>query len=386
NTLNSKEERLKVIKYRREYDLNPQKFEEKFREKQKKLREKIIRAQKILPEVLVPQGMLEKIVDITTSLGIKTHRADIVMEKVVAVLAALNGRTNVIEEDIKEAALLALPHRMRQQPFEKSTVITKDMIETLLQSKTKEEIIDFDKDTKLKKDILKFNANGFSQGKDFPSIDGAKGLYIKARESKNPKNIAIDATLKKAIRETGKLEVLPEHLMEKVRISKGKALYIILLDSSSSMRMEKKIRFAKTLAYLLLKQSYEKKNKVALIAFRGKEAKIIVYPTSDIIKIENALKNLPTGGKTPLTPALLKAFELAKKEHKAIPTIILISDGKGNIFIKNNLKEDIDFLTSFIDHINIIIGNTENKNRSIGILENMAKKYNAHHFYLEDVI
>ncbi|MHA1304690.1 MAG: vWA domain-containing protein, partial [Candidatus Heimdallarchaeaceae archaeon] len=204
--------------------------------------------------------------------------------------------------------------------------------------------------------------------------------------SKNPKNVAVDATIRKAIRETGNLEVLPEHLMEKIRIGKGKALYIILLDSSSSMRMERKVRFTKTLAWLLLKQSYEKKSKVALMGFRGDDAQILVPPTKDVLKIEEALENLPTGGKTPLTPALYKAFQLAKKEVEAKPHVILISDGRGNVFIKNNLEEDFAFLQTFADGIKLVVVNAESKNRSIGVLEELAKMSNAPHFYLEDII
>lgn len=384
--LSSKEDRLKVMKYKREFDSDPWKFEERFSNQQKALKERIAKAQQILPQVTISQDMAEKIVEIVLSLGIKTHRADIVMEKTARVLACLNGRNYVTEEDIKEAALLALPHRTRQQPFEKGAKITKEIIETILQGKTKDEVYDFDRNTEMKKDVLKLDAASSLDGRDFPKKDGERGLYIRAKESKKPKSIAIDATLRKAIRETGKLEVLPEHLMEKVRVSKGEAIYIILLDSSSSMRMEKKIRFAKTLAWLLLKQSYEKKNRIALLAFRGEKTEVLVSPTRDVTKIENALEKLPTGGKTPLTPAIYKAFELAKKETKAIPTVILISDGKGNVFIKNNIEEDIQFLSEYAKGINLVIVNTESKNRSIGILEDIAKMFNAPHFYLEDVI
>jgi len=386
NALTSKEDRLKVIEYRREFDSDPWKFEEKFKEKQERLREKITNAQITLSKVSISKDMLEKIVEITTSLGIKTHRADIVMEKTARAIAALGGRMHVTEKDIKEAAILSLPHRIRQQPFEKGMTITKETIETILQSKPKEEVFDFDKNAKMKKDILKLDAISSSQGRDFSKIEGDRGLYIKARESKNPRSIAVDATLRKAIRETGKLEVLPEHLMEKIRVGSGKALYIILLDSSSSMRMEKKIRFTKTLAWLLLKQSYEKKNKVSLMAFRGNDAQLLVSPTRDVLRIEEALENLPTGGKTPLTPALYKAFQMAKKEVKAKPTVILISDGKGNVFIKNNLEEDFAFLQTFANDINLVVVNAESRNRSIGVLEQLSTMFNAPHFYLEEVI
>ncbi|MBK6586600.1 MAG: VWA domain-containing protein, partial [Coprothermobacter sp.] len=101
--------------------------------------------------------------------------------------------------------------------------------------------------------------------------------------------------------------------MEKVRISKAETLYIIVLDSSSSMKLDKKIKFAKTIAWLLLKESYEKKNKVSLISFKGDEAQIISEPTTNLTKLNEVLENLDIGGKTPLTPALMEAAKLASK-------------------------------------------------------------------------
>jgi len=402
--LSSKEDRLRVMEYRRRFDSDPLRFDEQFSDEQEILKNRISNAQLSLKHVEISESMLGKIVEITASLGIKTHRADIVMEKTAKALAALNKRSYVIEDDIKEAAILALSHRMRQMPFDKASTFQSEMVEDILrvklmeekskedkseEAKPKEEVFDFEKDSEIKKNILNFNESSLIQGKDFPKIDGERGLYVKARESKNPKSVAIDATLRKCIGATGKLEVLPEHLMEKVRVSKGKSLYIILLDSSSSMRMEQKIRLAKSLSWLLLKKSYEKKNKVTLLSFRGEDAQILVPPTSDVMKIEEALEKLPTGGKTPLTPALYKAFEIAKRGNKAIPIIILISDGKCNVYIKNNIEEDIKFLSSFVSHINhlnIVVVNAENRNRSIGLLEDIAKTFNARHFYLEEII
>lgn len=386
NALSSKDERLKVMEYRIMFDSDPWQFEEKFADKQEAMRNLIVNAQQILPQISISSEMLEKIVEITTSLGIRTHRADIVMEKTARALAALNRRVQVVEEDIKEAALLALPHRMHQQPLEKGSMFTKETIEKILQARPKEEVFDFDKDGEIK-NFFRLDTLSAAQGRNFPKMETEKrGLYIRARKSENPKSVAIDATLRKAIRETGKLEVLPEHLMEKVRTSKGEALYIILLDSSSSMRMEKKIRFAKTLSWLLLKQSYEKKNRVALLAFRDRDVQVLAPPTSDVSKIVEALENLPTGGKTPLTPALYKAIEIAKRETRVTPVIILISDGKGNVFIKNNFEEDIQLLSGFCNEINFVVVNAESQYKSIGLLENIAKSFNAPHFYLEDVV
>ncbi|QUH22461.1 magnesium chelatase subunit D family protein [Methanobacterium alkalithermotolerans] len=386
--LNTKKERLKIMEYRREFDTDPWLFENRFLKKQKKLEEQIIQAKEQLPLVKISEDMLEMIVDITTGLGIKTHRADIVMEKTSRALAALDGRKDVTAEDVKEAAIMALKHRMKQLPFEKEEELNLKTLEQIIQQQNhqKEEIFDFEKKKRIKKDINQKKAFSAIQGKSNSPVVGDRGKYIKARENSKPTSVAIDATIKKAIRENGKLEVLPEHLMEKVRVSRGDALYLILLDSSSSMGLEKKIRLAKSLSWLLLKESYEKKNKIALMAFRGDEAQLLSAPTRDVQRIEEALEKLPTGGKTPLTPAIYQALEILQDEKNVTPTLVVISDGRCNVFMESNLEEDLRKLSQFNKNINMVFVNAETKNRSMGILEEVADCFLSPCFYLEEII
>jgi magnesium chelatase subunit D len=387
--LESKEERLKIMKYRREFDQNPDNFEEKFFKKQENLKKEIITAQKILPTVEIPLEMLEKMVEITAGLGIKTHRADIVLEKTSRVLSALNGRRKVNLDDIKEAALMALPHRINQLPFQKEEPLTSETIENLLEGEPPEEIFRIDRNHQLRKDIIRQEAGGSLQGKNSPKVVGDRGMYLKARESNKPRNVAVDATVRKAARENrgkGEFMVLPEHVMEKVRVSTAEALYIILIDSSSSMRLDKKIGFAKSLSWLLLKESYEKKNRVALLAFSGDEAEVLAHPTSNLNRIEESLEELPTGGKTPFTPALYQALKMAHKEKRIVPVIIVISDGRGNVFMEGNLENDVKLISSMINGVNLVFVNAESRGRSIGILEDISSTFNSPHFYLEEII
>ena len=387
SALSSPQERLEVIKSRLEFEADPSKFQEKFRPKQEALRKQIVLAKKLLGEIRISEELMNKIVTLTASLGVRTHRADIVITKTSKALAALKGRREVTEEDIIEAALLALPHRMRQQPFEKSQQLTKEAIEEIIYQPQKEEVFDFDKNLVMKKDIFSYiSYRAEHQGNAFPQTEGRRGLYIRAQKSQNPQTIAIDATIRTAIKETGELEILPEHIMEKVRAGKGKSLYIILLDSSSSMRMDRKIKLTKSLAYNLLKRSYEQRSRVALLAFRGNNASLLVPPTRDVTRIEDALENLPTGGKTPLTPALYQALQLAKKSTSERPIIILISDGKANVFIKDSLEEDLSLLQAMVNGTNLVFINTENKYRSTSLFKNFAEKLNAAHFYMEELI
>ena len=383
--LTDPQERLKVIKYRMEFDENPIDFQERFQKRQTKLREKIVKAKELLDKVEISEDLLELIVKISAALGIRTHRADIIMAKASKAIAAFNQRKKIKEEDVKEAALLALKHRIKQLPFEKEQEIDEKLIEELIEEP--EDEFEIDKDRKLKKEIKAAEFTGTIQGKNSANTTGKRGKYIKAKEPPNPDSVAIDAIIKKAIQENPENpRILPEHLMEKVRISKAETLYIIILDSSSSMKLDKKLKFAKTIAWLLLKESYEKKNKISLISFKADEAQIISEPTTNFTKLNEALENLDIGGKTPLTPALLEAAKLASKYKKLTPTIIVISDGRCNIFIGSNLEEDLKILHPELKKLNLIFVDAEPKGRNIGVLEEIANKFNSPIFYLDEIL
>ncbi len=386
HALSTKEERLKVMEYRRLFDRDPWVFEERFKKELEELRNRIVKARELLNEVRISQEILEKIVEITTTLGIKTHRADIVMEKTARALAALSGRDYVTEDDVREAALLALNHRLRQKPFEKNSVSLKEVVDSLLKKQDQEEFFPIEQNVELKKKLIDISDLTSPSGRDFTKGENSTGLFVRARPSEDPKSVAFYATLKKAVVETGKPEILPEHLMEKVRISRGKALYIILLDSSSSMKLNKKITFAKSLIFSLLKDSYEKRNLVSLMTFRNEGVEFSCPPTKDVETLIEILDNLPTGGKTPLTPGLQSAFEMAKKYEEFAPVIILISDGKGNLFINGSMEEDIKFLAENYGGMRLVIVNTESRFKSLGVLERLSEVFNAPCYYLDEVI
>jgi len=198
--------------------------------------------------------------------------------------------------------------------------------------------------------------------------------------------VAIDATIRRAVRETGSLKIQPAHLMEKIRKTRGEGLCILVLDVSSSMRLERKVRLAKTLTWQFLQQSYEKKNRVALICFRGSSPQIIVPPTRDHGAVDEALDHIPSGGKTPLTAALLQAQELAGNERKAAVTIVLITDGRPTVFQTGSFAGDVNLLAAQQTDAHLVCVNTERRARSMGLLEKLASGLNAEHCYLEELL
>ncbi|HJH26493.1 MAG TPA: magnesium chelatase, partial [Methanophagales archaeon] len=68
---------------------------------------------------------------------VRTHRAEIVIDRTAKTIAALDGRKKVTFEDIKEAMELALPHRMRRKPFEPPSLDT-EKLDDMMSNKKKQ--------------------------------------------------------------------------------------------------------------------------------------------------------------------------------------------------------------------------------------------------------
>ena len=100
------------------YEKDPEAFNSTYTEEQQKLAEKIIKAREFLPKVEIDDKLLGLVAGISVELGVDGHRADITLIKTALTVAAFNGHGSVDTEDIKAAAKLVLPHRMRRRPFE----------------------------------------------------------------------------------------------------------------------------------------------------------------------------------------------------------------------------------------------------------------------------
>ncbi|MFC2337350.1 MAG: ATP-binding protein [Negativicutes bacterium] len=114
--------RAEVIKRRLEYEDDPAAFVAKWEEEQQNEVHRIERAMKLLPQVTAANEILRLAAKLSIALGVDGHRADITLIKTAQTLAAVAGHTEVNREDLREAAKLALPHRMRRRPFEEQSL------------------------------------------------------------------------------------------------------------------------------------------------------------------------------------------------------------------------------------------------------------------------
>ena len=116
------ETRVEVIRRRIAYERDPDAFAEMYAAEQKHLRTQILEARARAPRVTVPDAVLDYAAQISLTLGVDGHRADITLIKAGIAHAALTGRSAVTAEDLQRVSRLVLAHRMRRRPFEEGAV------------------------------------------------------------------------------------------------------------------------------------------------------------------------------------------------------------------------------------------------------------------------
>jgi magnesium chelatase subunit D len=108
------------------------------------------------------------------------------------------------------------------------------------------------------------------------------------------------------------------------------------------MRMES----AKGAVLSMLVDSYRHRDRIGLVAFRGTSAEILLPLCSSVDLAQKQLEDLPTGGKTPLGAGLMKGMEVLLQERRkngeVIPMMVVISDGRANVPLAGDVRQEID--------------------------------------------
>ena len=120
-------ERREVVRRRMAFEAAPFPFMDDWAAAEQAERERIIASQQRLASVVVPDAILELITDICAEYQVDGLRGDIVMYKTASAIAAYEGRTIVGVADVREAALMALLHRQRRQPFQQPHLVTEQL-------------------------------------------------------------------------------------------------------------------------------------------------------------------------------------------------------------------------------------------------------------------
>jgi magnesium chelatase subunit D len=174
-----------------------------------------------------------------------------------------------------------------------------------------------------------------------------RGRYIQSRPANGKTNdLAFDATVRAAApfqRERGELRarnrvafaIRPIDYMKKIRVRKAANLILFLVDASWSMAVAERMAATKGAIMSLLTDAYQRRDRVGLIVFQKNLATLVLPPTNSVMLAEQALQDIPVGGKTPLAAGLMMAYEVLRKEKllhpEIMPLLLVLTDGAGNV-------------------------------------------------------
>ncbi|PZG02578.1 protoporphyrin IX magnesium chelatase, partial [Micromonospora craterilacus] len=133
-------------------------------------------------------------------------------------------------------------------------------------------------------------------------------------------------------RTTGPLRLRASDVREAVREGREGNLVLFVVDASGSMGARQRMSAVKDAVLALLTDAYQRRDKVAVIAFRGAGAQTLLPATCSVLAASTRLAELPTGGRTPLAEGLLAAAELLRLERlrdpKRRPLVLVVTDGR----------------------------------------------------------
>ena len=384
-------ERVAIVRAAEAFERDPGECRQAYDAAQEELREKIVDARALLPSVTADDALLHAVAEACIRLGVRTHRADIAVVRTAKTIAALDGRTAVTRDDVREAMELALPHRMRRKPFEEPKIDPEDLDEALQNagsghdhpprdggddaagdehpggdggesppsggSAAHETVLPVGDPIDVRKMSLPERRDTRERqrasGRRFETFSaGNAGRYVSARYPTGTGDVALDATLRAAaphqvVRDHKGMAVAvqKEDIRERVRVGKVSVACVFVVDASGSMGATKRMESAKGAVLSMLLDSYRHRDRVGLVAFRGNSADLLLPLCSSVDLAQKRLEDLPTGGKTPLGAGLMKGMEVLQQEQRkngeVIPMMVVISDGRANVPLSGDVRPEV---------------------------------------------
>lgn len=448
--------RQEIIRRVLAYEKDGIAFRAQWQEETEALKKKVEEARNALGSVEVSDAMVQLAAVYTLKAHVAGHRADIYLIEAARAEAALAGRKYVLPKDLEKAAEFVLPHRMRkaeeQQPpedmkpeqQEEENRPPEKEPEQLSASETefshppeaqppqmdtedaddsnheqnednaqmsnprgqsRERIDDADlhvnlppmwiepsKDRKPKKGSGK---------RSLTMTDLMQGRYVRAEIPRaKTSDIAFDATLRAAApyqraRPSNGCAVVirKEDLRSKVREKRTGNIFLFVVDASGSMGARERMKTVKGVIFKILLDAYQKRDRVGMVAFRKKQAEVLLPVTRSVDFAQKKLASMPTGGKTPLAKGLLKAEDvldmLYRQDANQDPVVILITDGRATSPLKKGTNPVTDAMEEAKRigrrHIPVAVIDTESGFIKLGLAKKLAKAMGASYFQVDKI-
>ncbi len=380
-------ERADVVRRRLAYEADPAGFAAQYAAADAELAERIAVARALLPKVVLSDHSLQEVTTVCAAFDVDGLRADLVTAKAAMALAAWDGRDDVSTDDVRTAARLALPHRRRRTPFE-APGLDEQQLDDALSSvppddgpedpddggatppppgdASSDDTSDASGEAEAQAPTAP-DARGeggesppASAGETFAPValsvpgvnrragasgrrsrtEGGSGRLTGARlPNGRLQSLHLTATLRAAAPHQGVrgrtgsgVVVRARDLREAVREGREGNLVLFVVDASGSMAARQRMSAVKGAVLSLLTDAYQRRDKVALVSFRGDGAELALPPTSSVEAAALRLAHLPTGGRTPLSAGLLRAAEVlrveAVRDRARRALVVIVTDGR----------------------------------------------------------
>jgi len=326
-------------------------------------------ARALLPAVGIDDGHVETLCGAALVLGIASLRGSLLAIRVARLSAALAGRGQVAEEDVALAARLVLapratrlpgaepaPEEQPPPPEPPQDEAEQDATERDLPDQPLEDRILEAAQAAMPKDLLDQLRAGVaprsrarSQGKAGAQRHASlRGRPIGARRGELGPGVRMNLieTLRAAApwqlirrRETLARGLTPKRVevrKDDFRVTRFKqraeTTTIFAVDASGSSALHR-LAEAKGAVELLLASCYVRRDRVALVAFRGQGAEVLLPPTRSLVRAKRTLASLPGGGGTPLAAGIDLSLLLADgvQRRGGTPTLVVLTDGRANV-------------------------------------------------------
>jgi magnesium chelatase subunit D len=310
-----------------------------------------------LRRVVCGPEAVAQICALAAMMGVNATRAEIFALRAARAAAALRGGKAVEEADIALAARLVLAPRATQMPESAApppaenpeTPEPETSAESETPDKPLEDKVDEAEAALLPENLLAALAahaaprritRGAGTSGAAPGVVRGRPAGVRRGELNGRNRLSILETLRAAapwqrLRGAGaghRVAVRAEDFRIRRFKEQPRRIAIFTVDASGSSALNR-LAEAKGAILLLLADCYVQRDEVALIAFRGQGAEILLPPTSALARARRALAALPGGGPTPLAAGISAGLRLAAAEKRTgkQPLLVLLTDGGANI-------------------------------------------------------
>lgn len=228
-------------------------------------------------------------------------------------------------------------------------------------------------------------------GRRSPAL-GDRGRIIGNQPQCN-QDLALIPTLRRAVIRTAGSEIAkanpspvgrvrPEDWRSNVRQGREGNLVLFCVDASGSMAAKARMEAVKGAVLSLLTDAYQRRDRIGMIAFRGHDAKVLVPPTTSVDLAAGRLKDLPTGGRTPLAAGLEQAANVLAQERIRDPRrrqlLVLISDGRATWPKTGGVNQALAAARGLANqHIPALVIDTERGHIRLGLAQQIAHELGA---------